>query len=174
MIQFIYIGGPVVAALLYMYLPTSTPTPNEYLKSAVLKPNPGIESPLGRICLAHNLIARLETSMPDKATTILDILSLDATQPPFFPPDSCAAPVNENYKLANDAVMDAWIDALLRLQEDNVAQWRYAAAACAATTLDANARTVYLREIWPNVRDKGNLGWRSVCETAGLVDAEKA
>ncbi|KAF5020412.1 hypothetical protein F66182_7561 [Fusarium sp. NRRL 66182] len=137
---------------------------NSFPRQYLAKPDPQdcLVSPLGLICHAHLSLSRLQLSSPDAPSTLFSILGLDHTEPPFFPPDECAYPISANYRLAREAVVEAWSDRT-EMYDGGSKQWRDIFAAAAVVLLNDTTRTVYLKEVLPKIEAKGENGWMVLC-----------
>lgn len=122
-------------------------------------------SPHALICRSHEKIARLHAATPNKPVTLLSVLHLDHTKPPFYPADDCAYPYSPNYKAARRAISEAWAE-MTDAHDGNMRQWRDAFADAALTLLNDTSRDIYMKEVLPKmVAAKGNSdkGWRDFC-----------
>ncbi|KAF7558765.1 hypothetical protein G7046_g5385 [Stylonectria norvegica] len=127
-------------------------------------------SPAGLICRSHYAIARLQPSSPEHSTTLLSILNLDASEPPFYPPDDCAYPFSPNYKEAKEKVSLAW-EQVSGAYDGGMREWRDAFALAAMTLLNDTSRVVYLKEVLPKITGKGRSveTWQTICNRVKLL-----
>ncbi|KAM0343908.1 hypothetical protein ACHAPU_008071 [Fusarium lateritium] len=138
-------------------------TPNGYTSSqAGIQIMP--DSPIGRLCHAHERIAQLTLVTPDHTPTLFEILKLDINKAPFAPRDDGLYPTSKNYKAVRAAIIEAWeeFSAQGDGEADTAQEWRNTAAVVTMTLLRDDSRVVYLREFLPKLKAGGNA-WREFC-----------
>lgn len=110
------------------------------------------------ICHSHDMLTQLQPSAPDKPANLFSILRLDPSKPPFDPADDCAYPYSPNYKAAKRAVRDAWAT-MSDSHDGDMREWRDVFSMAAFTLLNDTSRTVYMKDVLPNLdRAKGKGG----------------
>ncbi|KAM0433232.1 hypothetical protein ACHAQK_009281 [Fusarium lateritium] len=137
-----------------------TPAPEAFPST---KDKESLLSPLGLICHAHTLISELQRLTPETPTTLLSILHLDHTKPPFFPVDDCTAPYSTNYHAARLAVADAWAESIDE-RDGDMREWRDLYSVAAVVLLNDTMRTLYLKEVLPKVLKDGEKAWKDKCK----------
>lgn len=156
--------GALVLFLAYALYPTKME--DAYVKAHTLD-TMDPTSPLGQLCTAHRLLSDLHAATPNLAPTLFQVLNLNPYGHPFFPPSDCAYPHSKNHGEAHDLMRAAWetISATISANDDDLTtEWRNAVAVVTSTLLNDVARTVYMREMLPNIQPDSEAWWRNVCE----------
>jgi hypothetical protein len=102
--------------------------------------------------------------MPDTVPTLFSVLRLDPSTHPFHPPESCALKGDRNYNEARVKIENAWLDLQSKDSSEIDIDGRHVIATnAAAALLNDAARTIYLRDVIPQMKSMGPDWWKTVC-----------